>query len=194
MRLGRLLTLLLLVPLTAGCAALDSAKEGATQVQDGLEEARAKLQQAQEELSEAKARYERVRSLTVIRTEAVDLNLTPVYDAEARTLGFTANATRGEDALPSENLTRLPRLTVSLTGGQDATFQCDPLTCRFILEEGDEAKVTWEDHSGESWLLDRSGLIGHCTPVCVVPAPEGTQIRLADAEVLASTSVGDATS
>lgn len=164
--------------LLAGCTAqVDSARQQLDTVKESLDEAKAALDAARQEAREAKDRYERVRSLTIVREESVRLVLQP--ELSKTSMGFVVlNATRSDGTeIPSANLTKLPLLGVD---SPERPFTCDPLTCRFFVAEGDSVVVAFLDAPDEKVTLTSGA-----------PLP---RLVLEGARVLATTSAGDATS
>lgn len=172
-----LAVLLLATPLLAGCASLDAAKTSADDLTQKLDNARSELEAARE-------RYDRVQSLQAVRTERADVTLTPVV--EEGILRFEVNATRDGRAIPTENLTRLPRVVFWLQGEPQALLGCDPLTCLFGLHER-KVEIGWEDFADERITFPSAP----CAAGAEACAPPTLTYR--DAAVLATTSVGTAT-
>lgn len=174
----RLVAALLASLLLAGCTAqVDSAKQQLETVKDNLQQAQDALAAAKKEAGEAKDRLDRVRSLAVLREERVALALAPNY-ADGTLTFRLVNATRSNgEEIPAENLTQLPPLLLTVA---NATFACDPLTCMVVVDEGATVQATFADAPETSWEI-------------VAGAPEQPTLALADARVLATTSVGDAT-
>lgn len=168
------MALLLVAPLLTGCTALNGAK-------DQVDKLKQEAQDLKAQAEAAKARYDRVRSLTVIRTEKVDLVLTPL--ARDGVLSFSANATRDGIRLPPENLTRLPTLDAALDPAQAPFASCDPLSCRLRYDGG--IVLRWTGDATWGWRVQADGNV---TSVGALGP-----IEKKDASVLATVSAGGVT-
>lgn len=185
-RLARAMRLPLLAALAAalllaGCSAqVDGARQQLDTVKQSLDEARAALDAARQEAREARDRYERVRSLEVVREERVDLVVRGVVEQDV--LRFeVANATRSNgEAVPAANVTRLPLLSLESPDANGTALLCEPLTCQVYLPPGRALVAYWADAEDHQWLLENK---------------PGVRIELTydDAPIWATTSVGDAT-
>lgn len=174
MRLPLAATLLAAAVLLAGCSAqVDSAREQLDGVKQSLDEAK-------QEAREAKDRYERVRSLEVVREETVDLVVRGVLEQDV--LRFeVANATRSNgEAVPLANVTRLPLLSLESPEANGTALLCEPLTCQVYLPPGRSLVASFVDLAGHEWVIENK---------------PGARIELTydDATIVATTSVGDAT-
>ena len=167
--------------LLAGCTAqVDGAREQLDAVKQNLDEAKQALDAARQEAREAKDRYERVRSLEVVREERVTLVLRGVIEQDV--LRFeVANATRSNgESIPPANVTRAPLLQLESEEANGTAFVCEPLTCQAYLPPGRALLASWAGLDGQQFVLENK---------------PGVRIELthAAADVLATTSVGDAT-
>lgn len=115
-----LLVLLLVVPLFAGCAQVDGARE--------------QLDSARRELDEARERFDRVKSATIVREELLDVVITPRVDDDDH-VRFDINASRGGVAIPRANVTSLPPIAVRADAAAGWVL-CDPLSCAVALRPG----------------------------------------------------------
>lgn len=190
--------------LLAGCTEqVDAAKQELEQAKEGLAKAQQEIAEAREAAQQARDRYERVRSLTIVRTEKVDLVLTPVVDAESGDVSFEPNATRNGVAVPRANITALPPIVVRLAespydgdplAAGDASFVCDPLSC--VIRLRSNVLLAFEnDARGFAWQVDANGtLLAYREGSWWIATPTDFGFALDDASVLATTSAGDATS
>lgn len=163
--------LLLAALLLPGCAELDTAKEQVSEAQDRLETARG-------ELDALRARLERMRTLTAIRQEVLDVAVAPRLDADGL-LRFEINATRDGVAIPAANVTRVAPIAVRADGG--AWVLCEPVTCAVPVAEGARVEVRAAPEDGTGCVVTRD-----VAPAC--------SVELSDATAWVTTSVGDATS
>lgn len=170
-----LLVLVLLAPaLLAGCT---QAQEGLDDAKQALAEAQQGLADAQREAQEARDRFDRVRSMDVVREERVELRVRPAWDNGTLTFAV-ANATRSNgDSIPPANVTGLPLLSVEGAGG--LTFRCDPLTCAVELADGESVTVRFVDAPALGWTLTAGAPLEDLT--------------MSGARVKATTAAGDAT-
>lgn len=155
---------------------LAASLAGCTEAKEGLDDAKQALADAQREAQEARDRFDRVRSMDVVREERVELVLRPAW--ENGTLSFSVlNATRSNgDAVPVENITALPLLELT----SDAlTFRCDPLTCAVGLAEGTSVEARFVDAPNVGWTLTAGDPL--------------EDLRLESARIHATTAAGDAT-
>lgn len=186
--------------LLAGCTAADTAAREVEELRTAAEGARRELEEARESYEEVRGRYERVRSLTIVRTERLDVTLTPIVDADR--LSFAARAEREGVLVPAANLTRLPLLAVAverepvagtLSVATAADFRCEPLTCIVSLPAGGAALLAWDGESEfRHQVLANGSLRVHRSGAWA--GANATEFALARAgEALVTTSAGDAT-
>ena len=171
----------------AGCTAqVDSAKQQIDQAKVQIEEAKAALDAAKEEAQQAKDRFDRVRSLTALREERLDIVVRGDF-TDDNLVFLLVSATRSNgDAVPPANVSRLPLLAFESDEANGTAFLCDPLTCQVYFPEGRTLAAYWQDAPERMFSLTRP-TCGDAT--CLPPLIE---LTLDDAKVLATTSVGDA--
>lgn len=172
----------------AGCTAqVDSAKQQIEQAKVQLDEAKAAYEAAKVEAAQAKDRFDRVRSLTAVREERLDIVVRGTFQDD--NLLFTlveAKRSNGE-VVPAANVTRLPLLALETDAANASAVLCDPLTCQLYFPEGRTIAAYWQDDADRVFSITR--------PACPDPAACAqplVELTLADAKVLATTSVGDA--
>ena len=173
LRRALLIALLLVsVPALAGC----------TQLSETANDLQAKVDAAKQEAVEAKDRLDRVRSLTIVRTESLHLTVNATV-TEGRMAFTLSNATRSNGNLvPLENITALPSADVLLKDGDGnaiATFTCEPLSCAISTARLQSVVITWPAGSGET--------------VEITAADDATHTFRASGDAVVTTSAGDAT-
>lgn len=176
--------------LFAGCTAqVDSAKQQIEQAKVQIDEAKAALEAAKAEAVQAKDRFDRVRSLTAVREERLDIVVRGSFEGD--NLVFTlVRATRSNgDVVPVENVTRLPLLALETDATNASAVLCDPLTCQLYFPEGRTIAAYWQDDEARTFSITRPSCPGPQQTAC--PQPQ-IELTLDDARVLATTSVGDA--
>ena len=172
----------------AGCTAqVDSAKQQIEQAKVQIEEAKAALAEAKEEAAQAKDRFDRVRSLTALREERLNIVVSAEFVGTDLTFRLVSAVRSNGEMIPPAYVSRLPLLALETDAANGTAVLCDPLTCQVYFPEGRTLAAYWKDDADRVYSITR--------PACPDPATCGApeiELTLADAKVLATTSVGDA--